>query len=208
MNDAAGEQENGSAPALAVRRACRDAHERLSQRIEVVDDVVVRRPSRLPGWTIGHVLTHLSRNADSFVRILEAAGEGIEVVQYPGGPAQREGEIETGAARSAAAIVNDCRTSGRRLDEAFASAPEVAWAAFDRCRQLPYRRLREVELHHVDLGLGYEPGDWSEEVVALLLEDAARRLPDVIAKPAERAAFVAWITGRAASPGIIDLEPF
>ncbi len=33
-------------------------------------------PSLLPGWTRGHVLTHIARNADSFVRVLEAARSG------------------------------------------------------------------------------------------------------------------------------------
>ena len=33
-------------------------------------------PSRLPGWTVGHVLTHLARNADSMVRVLGAAEAG------------------------------------------------------------------------------------------------------------------------------------
>ncbi|MET0910545.1 MAG: maleylpyruvate isomerase N-terminal domain-containing protein, partial [Ilumatobacteraceae bacterium] len=42
-------------------------------------------PSLLPGWTRGHVLTHIARNADSFVRLLEAAGRGEVVTQYAGG---------------------------------------------------------------------------------------------------------------------------
>jgi maleylpyruvate isomerase len=33
-------------------------------------------PSRLPDWTVGHVLTHLARNADSMVRVLAAAERG------------------------------------------------------------------------------------------------------------------------------------
>src|SRR5262245_7826701 len=32
----------------------------------------VSQPGRLPGWSIGHVLTHLARNADSMVRVLVA----------------------------------------------------------------------------------------------------------------------------------------
>lgn len=36
-------------------------------------DAAVRAPSRSPGWTVGHVLTHVARNADSHVRRTEAA---------------------------------------------------------------------------------------------------------------------------------------
>ena len=46
---------------------------------------------------------------------------------------------------------------------------------------LPRRRWREVELHHVDLGLGYEPADWPpafvERVLPDALADVGRRLP-------------------------------
>ena len=47
-----------------------DATARLLAALEVLRDLDVTRPSLLPDWTVGHVLTHLARNADSFVRIL------------------------------------------------------------------------------------------------------------------------------------------
>ena len=42
---------------------------------ELGEAVDPARPSLLPGWTVGHVLTHLARNADSMTRVLVAAGE-------------------------------------------------------------------------------------------------------------------------------------
>ena len=54
-------------------------------------------PSLLPEWTRGHVLTHIARNADSFVRVLEAARRGEVVTQYEGGVAGRNADIEAGA---------------------------------------------------------------------------------------------------------------
>ena len=56
-------------------------------------------PSLLPEWTRGHVLTHIARNADSFVRVLEAARRGEVVTQYEGGVASRNADIEAGASR-------------------------------------------------------------------------------------------------------------
>jgi len=65
----------------------RAAHERLHARARLIDDGVARGPSRLPGWTVGHVVTHLARNADSVVRRLHGAAAGVPAPQYPGGVA-------------------------------------------------------------------------------------------------------------------------
>ena len=68
------------------------AHGRLLAAIERLTDADVAQASLLPGWTVGHVLTHLARNADSHVRMLEAAGDGARrraVRRGPRGPAGR-----------------------------------------------------------------------------------------------------------------------
>ncbi len=52
-------------------------------------------------WTVGHVLTHLARNAESHVRMLEGATMGEALEQYAGGYDQRAADIEAGADRSA-----------------------------------------------------------------------------------------------------------
>ncbi len=215
-DDASCETTTNLTPPTAEIEACRETHDRLIASLEAVDDVVARRPSRLPDWTIGHVLTHIARNADSFVRILEAAAEGQQVTQYPGGPAQRTGEIETGATRPAAAIVNDVRSATARLDAAFRDAQPAAWAgtcvvghgSTITCDDLPRRRRREVEVHHVDLGLGYEPGDWPEDFVAGELAMALRDLPGRIEDAAQRASLLAWVAGRVGEPERIDLLPY
>jgi maleylpyruvate isomerase len=195
---------------------CKAAHARLLERIEAVDDVVLARPSRLPSWTVGHVLTHIARNADSFVRVLDAATVGEGVWQYPGGPEQRTGEIETGATRSAAAVVNDLRVSCERVVSAFEQARPELWSferqlpdgSLDLCAAIPYRRWKEVEIHHVDLGLGYEPDDWPAGFVAAGLADSLAKLPGRIPELSQRAALLAWVTGRRETPGQIDIAPF
>jgi len=204
-------------PSPDLLAACEASHARLDARLAVVDDETVRRPSRLAGWSIGHVLTHLARNADSFVRMLEAAAGGASAPQYPGGTDQRNEEIEAGARRNATAIVADVRSASRRLDDAFAAATPLAWSGRGLAPEglpapliarLPLRRLREVELHHVDLGLGYEPEDWPEEFVALVLPEELARVPARIADPRQRAAVLAWVAGRRGSPGEVELAPF
>ena len=93
-------------PATAVA-LCRDSHARLLAAVRPLTDSDVRRPSRLPNWTIGHVLTHLARNADGHVRRLDGALRGENLARYPGGTVQRDTDIEHGARRSAADIVAD-----------------------------------------------------------------------------------------------------
>src|SRR2546421_337158 len=83
-------------PVAAIARVT-GAHMRLLEAVDRLTDEQVLRPSLLPGWTVGHVLTHVARNADSHVRRTEAAIRGEMVDQYPGGYAAREAEIEAGA---------------------------------------------------------------------------------------------------------------
>ena len=45
-----------------------------------LDPGQVAGPSRLPGWSRGHVLSHLARNADALVNLLTWARTGIEAV--------------------------------------------------------------------------------------------------------------------------------
>ncbi len=184
--------------------ACRAAHLRLHHRVAGVDDAILRRPSRLPGWTVGHVLTHLARNADSVVRRLEAASVGDLVEQYPGGPAQRESEIQDGARRTASEVVADLVRADDAVDRTFDAAVERLWTAQVRlgggatgpAGELVFRRWREVDTHHVDLGLGYEPSDWPDRLVQRWLPSLLTGLPD----RAGPHALVAWATGRGPAP--------
>lgn len=52
---------------------CRAAQARLMGRVRSLAAERARQPSRLPGWSVGHVLTHLARNADAHTRRLEAS---------------------------------------------------------------------------------------------------------------------------------------
>ncbi|MGA0355459.1 MAG: maleylpyruvate isomerase N-terminal domain-containing protein, partial [Ilumatobacteraceae bacterium] len=59
-------------PASIVRDTggCRDSHRDLLATLGDLDHLDPTRPSRLPGWSVGHILTHLARNADSHVDML------------------------------------------------------------------------------------------------------------------------------------------
>lgn len=145
----------------------------MSQR-GALDNQIMRGPSLLPGWTRGHVATHLARNAESISRVLESALRGEVAARYPGPPGQRGREIDEGADRPPADLVADVAASSGRLVAAVDNMTAAAWRG--RCRQggeerpvaeLPWRRWREVALHGLDLDLpGFGIDDWSNDFVA------------------------------------------
>jgi maleylpyruvate isomerase len=146
------------------------AHRRLLRCVEALDDAVARRPSRLAGWTVGHLLTHLARNADSHTAIFELAAAGQVRPQYPGGPAQRDGDIQAGAGRPIAVIRDDLAAAVTRLERTWDGTHVDVWrTGLGRPNEptsladLVFLRWREVELHMVDLGLADVGGrDWDE----------------------------------------------
>ncbi|MHB8620265.1 MAG: maleylpyruvate isomerase N-terminal domain-containing protein [Chloroflexota bacterium] len=149
--------------------ACTATHRRIEQVVSGLTDAHARRPSLLPGWTIGHVLTHLARNADANTGMVLGAQRGEICLQYPGGTAQREADIARGQGRPAAALMADLAGAHERLEAAWASTSEDAWAtglarttaALRSVAHTVYLRWREAEVHLVDLGLGELGGpDW------------------------------------------------
>jgi maleylpyruvate isomerase len=132
-----------------------------------LDDSDVRGPSLLPGWTRGHVLTHVARNADGGTRLLTWARTGVESYEDPSLDA-RAAEIEAGAGRPARALLEDVRQSAGRFAEAFALMPDEAWdrtvqwttGARHPAARAADARLTEVLIHHVDLDAGFTPDDW------------------------------------------------
>ncbi|MGP3988066.1 maleylpyruvate isomerase family mycothiol-dependent enzyme [Streptomyces sp. 3N207] len=143
----------------------------------------VAEPSHLPGWTRAHVLTHLARNAEALVNVL--AGKPM----YAGAEA-READIERGAGRSLDELVDDVRASSSRLESAFAALGDEDWnrtvtlrnGVTDLASSIPFRRWIEVELHHVDLGIGYTLEDLPGTFVDRELANMARRFsehPDI-----------------------------
>jgi maleylpyruvate isomerase len=158
---------------------------RLLETARKLDDAGVAGPSLLPGWTRGHLLTHLARNADACVNLLTGARTGVETPAYPSDE-RRTADIDAGARRPVAEQIGDLAAAAERFDAAAAEMPPGAWAADVRWRgghtrpaaYVPWARLSEVELHHVDLDAGYRPADWPDVFVHRLLHDLATDLTD------------------------------
>jgi maleylpyruvate isomerase len=151
------------------------ATDELLRTVADLDPAVVSTPSLLPGWTVGHVLTHIARNADGQTNLLTWARTGVETPMYPTPTARAEG-IEAGAARPLREQIEDIRASHERFADAGAAMSAEAWtfvlpATGQSAAAVPWGRLREVEVHHVDLGAGYTPADWSEAFALRLLRE-------------------------------------
>src|SRR4051794_2658142 len=151
------------------------ATENLLRTAADFDPAVVPAPSLLPGWTVGHVLTHVARNADAYTNLLTWARTGVETPAYASAAARVEG-IDAGAGRPLAEQIADLREAHERFADAAAAMPAEAWIYFlpstgASAAAVPWARLREVEVHHVDLGAGYTPEDWSDAFALRLLRE-------------------------------------
>jgi maleylpyruvate isomerase len=178
----------------AVRRATSV----LFQAVDGLDETTIREPSRLAGWTRGHVVTHLSRNADGCVNLLHWARTGIESPMYPS-IADREADIQEGSHRLAQVQQEDLKAADERLFMATEIMSEADWEASITNAQglpvgasiVPWMRLAEVLVHYVDLNVGAEFDDIVElagEQLELLTDYVATRYDDRPGVPAIRLA--------------------
>ena len=203
---------------------CASAHQRLLASLENLTDAQCRQDSLLPNWSRGHVLTHLARNADSHVNLLQSAGRGEVGKQYPS-IEKRNADIESGSSRNASELVVDLRLSIYGLEVAWASANEKVWSGQGRnlsgnvieISSLVFLRWREVEIHHADLNLGFGYDDLPPLYVRLELDQqimlwrsrkpmGMTELPDIAKKlsPSQR---LAWLMGRVEVDGLAKPEP-
>src|SRR5262245_1123799 len=66
-----------------------EATGRLVTTAAALTDAQTREPSLLPGWTRGHVLTHIARNADGLANLLGWARTGRETPMYASADSRR-----------------------------------------------------------------------------------------------------------------------
>ena len=145
--------------------ALQSSQAQLVGHLRSLDAVDPGTPSNLPGWTVGHVLTHIARNADSMLRMLAGLS------QYWKGLESRASDIELGARRTWAELLDDVDSTGAaavgRMRDTLDWGGSVQATTAQRPKALlPALRRREVEIHHADLGLGYDFVDMPADYVA------------------------------------------
>ncbi len=165
--------------------ALREATALLTEAVAALDPAAVREPSLLSGWTRGHVLTHLARNADAVINLLTWARTGEETPMYASAEA-RDKDIEAGSARPVPEQLADLRAGAERLATVLDGMPPQAWAGQVQVRgrvipaaDIPFRRLTEIQLHHVDLGIGYTcsdlPAEFAGRLLAMIIDGLTAR---------------------------------
>jgi maleylpyruvate isomerase len=184
------------------------ATKKLLKTVSALDDAAAAGPSLLPDWDRSMVITHLAANADGVRRAVEAARRGDTAEVYPGGKAARDAEIEAGRALPAQELKARLEVACQELASALGEGTDEIWdspAIGPRGEVhigpgLVVSRLREVEVHHVDLDAGYKPEDWPFEWVMEEMDRAMLDLPSRL-PPGEAVVLTAtdadqhWVAG-------------
>lgn len=167
----------------ALRSALAEGHERLRALLPGLTDQALRAPSALPGWTRGHVLSHIEGVGLALARQARYAPRGELVELYDGGRPARDAAIEAGHGRDADTLRAAVAAA---LDEAGAAWAAVGADDWERPVQYTQGGLlaaghtwwRELLIHTGDALLGPTPADWPEPFCVHLVERLAVRVPD------------------------------
>jgi maleylpyruvate isomerase len=191
--------------------AARAATERLTEAVSGLAPAAITEPSLLPGWSRGHVLTHLARGADALVNLLTWARTGEETPMYAS-EAARDKDIEDGAGRPLDEQLDDLRLTAERFAVAVEEMPPQAWATQVRTRhggvwpaaELPAKQLAEVLLHHVDLGIGYTcdnlPSDFVHRELACVIDGLSGHEGIAAVRLQDTGSGEEWLIGASAEP--------
>jgi maleylpyruvate isomerase len=145
--------------------------------------------SPLPGWTRGHVLAHLALNAEGLAAALTGIVEDRKVPMYASQEA-RNGDIEELAGAGPSETRRRLLASATDLADALAGVPDdrldvlierVPGGRTFAAGDVASMRLREVEIHHVDLAAGYDRSHWEPAFATHLLDVMTAR--DVASAP-------------------------
>jgi len=187
--------------------ACRTGHQRLVAGLAPLSDDDLCAPSLLPGYTRGHVIAHVINKTNAHVSLFGGPAAGELRRLHPDGY-DPDDAADAGARRSAPELRADLERPFEQLESAWDALDDNLWdwqgimtAGPRTMAEIVAHHLRNVEVHHVDLDIGYRPSDWSVCFVEGELAKRLRGLPD----RAEHAELLAWLLGRAPAP---DLGPW
>lgn len=148
-----------------------DAAERFTTAVTALTETELRELSRLPGWTRAHVVAHVVLNAEGFCCAAGAVRSGQPGLMYPDGVDARDRAISTLAASPREDLLVRLRAANSVFVDAWRSpiagrcATATGTPTFDAAT-VPSRRLRELQVHLVDLGVeGVTELSWTEAFV-------------------------------------------
>jgi maleylpyruvate isomerase len=165
-------------------------------------------PSLLPDWNRAHVVSHLALNAEALARMLHGVvadeDEDVPRTMYDSMD-QRAHDIAELAEAAPSEIRARLMGATTTLADAISAMPEDQWQTrvertpggrVMRASAVPGMRLRELEIHHVDLDAGYTRTDWSLDFAEHLLDAMAKRVrpePPVEIRPVDSGR--TWVLG-------------
>lgn len=169
-------------PALARSMLSRETAA-LTADIAALGQADLVAPSRCEGWSRGHVLAHLARNADAIGNLAAWARTGVEHPMYAS-EQSRDEDIRSAAERPIEVIRVDVEQSSAALTGVLAG---LSGGALERVltvrggrtitgAALPMLRLQEVVFHHVDLLTEYSFDDADPGLVRSALGSSVCRL--------------------------------
>ncbi len=162
-----------------------EATGRLIRTVDGLDDDALAGPSGLPDWTRGHVVAHLALNSEGLAGVLEAKARREETTMYRSDEG-RASDIAALAAADRSELRSRFLAGTTLLLEAVEALPDEHWTeTFERTpggrriryAAIPGMRLREVEIHHVDLDAGFTPAGWSDAFSTHLVTEMVKRSP-------------------------------
>jgi maleylpyruvate isomerase len=184
---------------------CRASHQRLLDGLAPLTDAELRVPSLLPGYSRGHVVAHLINKVHAHIGVFEGAAMGEVRRLHPVGHDPDEA-AEAGAGRSAGALRVALMEAFALLESTWDGFAPDGWhrqaimmAGPRTMVEVVAHHLRNVEVHHVDLDIGYAPSDWPDVFVEAELAKRLRGLPG----RADPSALLAWLLGRAQAPELV-----
>lgn len=174
---------SGAAAAPVPHDLLVEADQRLVRTVDGLSPDDFAAPSLLPGWSRAHVVAHLALNGEALQGALEGLATGEPRAMYPS-PEARDADIAELAGAEPSELRARLLASTNIFDQAVRELPEDRWRS--RIERTPggptfaahstvLMRLREVEIHHVDLGAGYTHADWEPAFASLLIGSMTKR---------------------------------
>lgn len=159
------------------------ANQRLIHTVDGLDDGAFASPSLLPDWTVGHVVAHLALNGEGLAGALAGVASGSGTPMY-GSQEERDRDIAELGGAAPSELRSRLLASTSLFDTEVASLPDDRWEtviertpgnpAF-KARATVLMRLREVEIHHADLGVGYTAADWPPAFSTVVIDSMRKR---------------------------------
>jgi maleylpyruvate isomerase len=145
-----------------------DAERRLADDLAARDADWAAAASALPGWRRTHVVAHLLGNAEGLSNLATWARTGVHTPMYPSS-ATRAAEIERRAQMPWHDLLEEQQRRAQELGGELRALTEPvavrdlrlgSGSPVNVC-DLAATRIREVEIHRVDLAADYRPTSWS-----------------------------------------------